>query len=238
MRAVVKIQCSSADRKGRYTGSGFVLPGGRTVATAAHLMTDTSGDPCQVIFPRDRAPSIYLWATPENLDVIKKRYDEQGIDVAFLALKPTSEYPDAAVVFSDAYPSVPYPVCREPDILGDRMLHYGYPGNYADHSYLAREEGQAVEYADIAGIEQKLSQDQSRVYKSPVFSYTMDQSMTHPYLVSRLPSFYGASGGLVLDATRRCIAGVGHGGTIGGGAGENYSVSFMLGWEGAPGITP
>ena len=235
-RAVVKIECPSADRKGIYIGSGFTMPRG-VVVTAAHLLTDVASTTCKVIFPHDRAPAHYLSGTPENLETVKKRYEEQGIDLAFLFLPALTSYAEGRAVFPAGYPVVSYPVCARP-LLGDKLLHYGYPGNFYNNSYLAKNEGQAVSYADIAGIRQQLSEDQTYSFKTPVFSYTMDRSKKHPYLVSRVPTFYGDSGGLIFDATRQCIAGVGHGGTIGGAAGENFSILMILGWEGVRDILP
>lgn len=237
LRAVVKIECPSEDRKGIYIGSGFVMPRG-VVVTAAHLLTDTGGDTCKVIFPNERAPTHYLFGTPESREGVKKRYNEQGIDVAFLFLPALAEYPEGRAVFPGGYPAVSYPVCTRTRAIGDTVFHYGYPSNFSGNSYLARNDGEAVAYADIGGVKQQLSEDQRFIYKAPVFLYTVDQSVPHPYLVSRVPSFYGDSGGLAFDATRQCILGVGHGGTIGGGAGENFSLLMMLGWEGVRDILP
>lgn len=236
-RAVVKIECPSEDQKGVYVGSGFVMPRG-VVVTAAHLLTDMGGDTCKVIFPHNRGPAHYLFGTPEDREAIKKRHDGQGIDLAFLFLPALASYPEGKAVFPDGYPIVSYPVCARPNLIGDRLLHFGYPGNFHNNSYLARSEGEALAYGDITGVSSQLSEDQSSISQVPVLSYTTDQSALHPYLVSRAPSFYGDSGGLAFDATKQCILGVGHGGTMGGAAGENYSVLMMLGWEGVRDILP
>lgn len=236
-RAVVKIECPSEDRKGKYVGAGFVMPHG-VIVTAAHLIKDSGSDTCQVIFPRDRAPSIYLFGKTEDRGVVRRRHDEQGIDVAFIFMPPLAEYAEARAVFPDAYPSIPYPVCVDPTLLGDVILHFGYPSNFQNNSYLDASEGKAAAYADINGITEELSEDQTYSFKSPVFGYTTDQSRMHPYLVSRSPSFYGDSGGLGFDATRQCIVGPDRGGTIGGAAGDNFSLFMVLGWEGARAILP
>lgn|GEM_PF-1974947 len=236
-RAVVKMECPSEDRRGKYVGSGFVMPHG-LVVTAAHLIKDIGGDACQVIFPRERAPSIYLVGKTEDRETVRQRHDEQGIDIAFVFLPLLSTYPEARAVFPDAYPSVPYPVCGDPALMGDTILHFGYPASFQNHSYLDEGTGIAAAYADIRGITQELSEDQTYLFKTPVFGYTTDQAQFHPYLVARSASFYGSSGGLGLDATRRCIVGPDRGGTIGGGAGENFSLFAVMGWEGARAIMP
>ncbi len=235
--AVVKIECPSEDRKGKYVGAGFAMPHG-VIMTAAHLIKDSGSDVCQVIFPRDRAPSVYLSGRTEDRNQVRKRHDEQGIDVAFVFMPLLAGYPEAHAVFPDAYPFIPYPICTSPTLLGDTILHFGYPSSFQNNSYLDASEGKAAAYADINGITEELSEDQTYTFKSPVFGYTRDQSQMHPYLISRSPSFYGDSGGLGFDATRQCIVGPDRGGTIGGGAGENFSVFMVLGWEGARAILP
>ena len=123
-------------------------------------------------------------------------------------------------------------------MLKDKLLHFGYPSNFLNQSYLSKLEGEAVVYADIQGIKEQLSEDQTFTFKTPVFGYTSDQSRIHPYMISRVPSFYGDSGGLAFNATQQCILGPHRGGTIGGGAGENFSVFPLLGWPDARRILP
>lgn len=234
--AVVKIECPSEDRKGKYVGSGFVLPGnGNSIITAAHLLMVSGSDACTVIFPnKDRAPSHWLQGSiSEDRAAVRKRHDEEGIDVATIVLPTLSEYPEARAVFPDAYPSIPYPVCEDPDMIGDTLMHFGYPSNFLNQSYLSVSDGAAIAYADIKGIETLLNQDQTDSYKSPIFSYVTDRYNLHPYMVSRVPSFYGDSGGLAFNATKQCILGPQRGGTIGGGAGENISIFPLLGWPAA-----
>ncbi len=235
--AVVKIECPSEDRKGRYVASGFAMPHG-VIVTAAHFIKDSGSDTCTVIFPRDRAPSIYLLGKTEDREQVRRRHDEQGIDVAFIFMPLLAAYPEARAVFPDAYPFIPYPICSSTALLGDAILHFGYPSSFQNNSYLDKSEGVAAAYADINGITQELSEDQSYLFKSPVFGYTSDQSQLHPYLIARSASFYGDSGGLGFDATRQCIVGPDRGGTIGGAAGENFSIFMVLGWDGARKILP
>ncbi|MFY9462857.1 MAG: hypothetical protein WAP52_01585 [Candidatus Sungiibacteriota bacterium] len=235
--AVVKIECPSEDRKGKYVASGFAMPQG-VIVTAAHFIKDSGSDTCQVIFPRDRAPSIFLVGKTEDRAVVRKRHDEQGIDVAFIFMPLLASYPEARGVFPDAYPFIPYPVCADPVLLSDRILHYGYPSSFQNNSYLDRNAGTAVAYADINGITEELSEDQTYLFKTPIFGYTSDQSQLHPYLITRSASFYGDSGGLGFNATRQCIIGPDRGGTIGGAAGENFSVFMVLGWDGVRNILP
>ena len=238
LSAVVKVECPSEDRRGKYVGSGFVLPRG-IVVTAAHVIKDSGSDDCQVIFPnKDRAPSHYLRGVTENREAVKRRHDEEGIDVAVIFLPALSAYPEGAAVFPNGYPSVPYPICEEARMLKDKLLHFGYPSNFLNQSYLSKLEGEAVVYADIQGIKEQLSEDQTFTFKTPVFGYTSDQSRIHPYMISRVPSFYGDSGGLAFNATQQCILGPHRGGTIGGGAGENFSVFPLLGWPDARRILP
>lgn len=238
LAAVVKIECPSEDRRGKYVGSGFVLPKG-IVITAAHVIKDAGSNTCQVIFPnKDRAPSHYLSGVTEDLAEVKRRHDEEGIDVAVIFLPALSAYPEGAAVFQDGYPYIPYPICDQPRMLKDKLLHFGYPSNFVNQSYLSKLDGEAVAYADIQGIKEQLSEDQTFTFKTPVFGYTGDQSQLHPYMVSRVPSFYGDSGGLAFNATKQCILGPHRGGTIGGAAGENFSVFPLLGWQGATRILP
>ena len=237
LRAVVKIECPSRDMRGKYVGSGFVMPRG-VVATAAHLIEDSGSDTCRVIFPKDRAPAYYLFGATENREAVKKRHDEQGIDIAFIFLPALAGYPDARAIFPDAYPFIPYPPCSDPAILGDTTLHFGYPASFQDQSYLAEKQGTLVSYADIGSIREALSEDQTYGYKTPEFLYTQGQSQFHPYAVSRVSTFYGDSGGLAFDATRQCILGPSRGGTSGGGVGENFTLFALLSWPGAPAITP
>jgi len=233
LEAVVKVECPSEDRRGKYVGSGFILPKG-IVVTAGHIIKDSGGDECQVIFPNeDRAPSHYLRGVIEDREEVERRHDEEGIDAAVIFLPALSAYPEGATVFPEGYPFIPYPICGEPRMLKDRLLHFGYPSNYLNQSYLSKSDGQAVAYADIQGIEEQLSEDQTFIFKTPIFGYTGDQSSLHAYMVSRVPSFYGDSGGLAFNADKQCILGPHRGGTIGGGAGENFSVFPVLGWEGA-----
>ena len=127
---------------------------------------------------------------------------------------------------------------RNPKMLSDKLLHFGYPSNYADQNYLSRLEGEAVVYADITGIKEQLSEDQTYVFKTPIFSFTGDEFNKHPYMVSRVASFYGDSGGLAFNADKQCVIGPHRGGTIGKSAGENYSVFMNLGWQGVRALLP
>lgn len=236
MSAVVKIQCPTEDGLGKYIGSGFAVDNGKVV-TAAHVVKDSGSVTCDIIFQKDRRPVHYLHGALENLQTIIKRHDEEGIDVAVLTLPSLGEYPEARAIFSE-YPKIPYPVCTNPQMVGDNLLHFGYPSNYVDQNYLSRLEGEAVVYADIKGIKEQLSEDGTFVFKTPIFGFTYDESGMHPYMVSRVASFYGDSGGLAFNATRQCILGPHRGGTIGKSAGENYSVFMNLGWSRAGVLLP
>lgn len=243
--AVVKIECPSEDRRGKYVGSGFVLPAradaaGFTVVSAAHLLMVSGSDTCTIIFPnKNRAPAHWLMGTiSEDRAAIRRRHDEEGIDVASLTLPPLSEYPEARAIFPDAYPSIPYPVCEDPDMIGDALMHFGYPSNFLNQSYLSEANGKAIAYADITGMETLFNHDQTETYRSPIFSYLTDKNRLHPYMASRVASFYGDSGGLAFNATKQCILGPQRGGTIGGGAGENISIFPLLGWQDARAILP
>ena len=242
--AVVKIECPSEDRKGKYVGSGFVLPSPpdtqTSLVTAAHLLMVSGSETCTVIFPnKDRAPSHWLTGTiREDRTAIRKRHDEEGIDIALITLAPITEYPEAKAVFPGGYPSISYPICIDPDMIGDILIHFGYPSNFLNQSYLSKADGKAIAYADIKGIEILLSQDQTSSYKSPIFSYVTDKYNFHPYMASRVATFYGDSGGLAFNATKQCMLGPQRGGTIGGGAGENISIFPLLGWPGAKELLP
>ncbi len=242
--AVVKIQCPMADGLGKYIGSGFAI-GGRTIITAAHVIKDSASDTCEVIFPRERKPIHYLKGTIVNLKETIRRHDEEGIDIGILILPELSSYPEARAIFSNpsgtggaSYPSISYPICNSPRVLGDKLLHFGYPSNYVDQTYLSELPGEAVVHAEIKSIENRLSLDGTYSYKSPIFDFTYDESKMHPYMVSRVASFYGDSGGLAFNADKQCIIGPHRGGTIGKAAGENYSVFMNLGWEKARPLLP
>ncbi|QQG45403.1 MAG: trypsin-like peptidase domain-containing protein [Candidatus Sungiibacteriota bacterium] len=229
LRSVVKIECPSSDGLGKYVGSGFMLKGG-IVVTAAHVVKDSASENCSVIFPRERKPIHYLHATIENLQEVIRRHDEEGIDVAILRMPQLESFPEARAIFQE-YPQVPYPLCTNPKMLGDKLLHFGYPSNYVDQNYLSKLEGEAVVHADIKGMKTQLSQDQTYTYRSPIFQYTNSETEVHPYMVSRVASFYGDSGGLAFNATKKCIVGPHRGGTIGRSSGENFSIFMNLGWN-------
>ncbi len=231
LRAVVKIECPTADGLGKYIGSGFVAGEG-VIITAAHVVKDSLREECAVIFPRERRPIHYLKGTIDDMTEVKKRHDEQGIDVAVLRLPPIELYDDARSIFPKGYPRVPYPICVNPTMLGDTLLHFGYPSNFVDQNYLMESKGEAVLYADINGIKDQISSEGGSTYKTPIFGYTNNESVMHPYMVSRVPTFYGDSGGLAFNATKQCMLGPHRGGTMGGGEGENYSVFPLLGVEG------
>lgn len=229
LKAVVKIQCPASDGLGKYVGSGFILKGG-IVATAAHVIKDSASNECEVIFSHERRPIYYLRGKIENLKEVIRRHDIEGADFAILKLLDINFYPEAKAIFQE-YPYISYPVCENPAMLGDELLHFGYPSNYADQNYLSEQKGGAVVYADIGGIKEALSEDQTFTYKTPIFSSSYDQSRMHPYMVSRVASFYGDSGGLAFNETKQCILGPHRGGTIGKTTGENYSVFMLMGWD-------
>lgn len=239
LRAVVKIECPSKDGKGRYIGSGFAVSNG-IIVTAAHLIQNSGSEECRVIFPHKRVPSHYLTGRTEDRAAVRIRHDEEGIDVATLTLPPLTEYPEAQAIFPDAYPSIPYPVCEDPDMIGNALMHFGYPSNFLNQSYLSKSDGEAIAYADIQGIETRFTRDQTAAYQSPIFSYSAaaEKHRLHPYMISRVPTFYGDSGGLAFNATKQCILGPHRGGTIGGGAGENISIFPLLGWPPAKALLP
>lgn len=230
LKAIVKIQCSTEDGLGKYIGSGFAIKDDRVI-TAAHVVKDSGSKICEVIFPSERRPVHYFRGTIVDFYEVKQRHDIEGIDVAILKLPPLESYPEGKAIFQK-YPAVPYSICENPRMLEDRLLHFGYPSNYLDQSYLSRLEGKALVYADIKGIREQLSEDTTFVFKTPVFGYTYDDSKEHPYMVSQVASFYGDSGGLAFNADKQCIIGPHRGGTIGKASGENYSIFMNIGWEG------
>lgn len=235
-RAVVKIQCFAADGIGRSIGSGFVLKDG-LVVTVAHLLMDSGAKSCDVIFPKDRFPIHYLKGEiTEDFSVIRKRFEEDGIDIGFLRIPVIAEYADARMIFGDSYPSIPYPVCTDSSIIGDTVYHYGYPSNFKDLNYLSRMEGVIISYADIQGASTQTPADGGASYRVPDFSFTDDESGFHPYAVSQVGIFYGSSGGLAFNASRACILGVNHG--FGKGSTATYSIFLSIGWKGAGALIP
>lgn len=229
LKSVVKIECPAND--GKYIGTGFAVKGD-VIITAAHVIADSASETCTVIFPDKRRPIHYLKGTIVDLEVTKKRLNEQGIDFAILKLPSLYSYPEAKAIYGENYPYIPYPSCSDTKMLDDKLLHFGYPSNYVDQNYLSEFNGEVIAMADIKGIKDQLSQDQTYTFKSPLLGFTYDESLHHPYMVSRVASFYGDSGGLAFNATKQCILGPHRGGTIGKGVGENYSVFMNIGWEG------
>lgn len=228
LRSVVKIECPAADGLGKYTGSGFAPKPG-IVVTAGHVVAQAGSEECLIIFPLDRRPVRYLKGTIQNLPEVKKLHDERGIDIATLTLPPLESYPEARAIFQ-AYPAIPYEICKSSAVIGDSTLHFGYPSNYVDQSYLSELLGEVVLHADIKGVREQLSGDSTSVFKTPILEYTYDETSSHPYTVSQVASFYGDSGGLAFDKTKQCIIGVHRGGTIGKGSGENYTLIMNIGW--------
>lgn len=228
-KSIVKIQCPADDGLSKYIGSGFILGGG-IVATAAHVIKDSASNECEIIFPYERRPIHYLRGKIENLKEIRRRHDEEGIDFAVLKLPDIDSYPEAKAIFPE-YPYINYQICENPKMLGDKFLHFGYPSNYVDQNYLSEQKGSAVVYADINGIKEALSEDQTFTYKTPIFFSSRDQSRLHPYMISQVASFYGDSGGLAFNETKQCILGPHRGGTVGKASGENYSVFILMGWD-------
>ena len=194
LKTVVKIQCLASDGLSKYVGSGFVLKNG-IVATAAHVIKDSASNICDIIFPHDRRPIYYLKGAIDNLKEVIRRHDEEGIDFAVLKLPDINSYPEAKAIFSD-YPYIPYPVCENPKMLGDKLLHFGYPSNYVDQNYLSELRGESIVYMDIKGIKDALSEDQTFAYRTPIFSSTNNETKLHPYMISRVASFLGDYGGL------------------------------------------
>ena len=236
LKAIVKIECPASGGLGEYIGSGFSVSG-NLIITAAHVVKDSGSDTCEVIFPRERRPIHYLKGAIADFKDIGKRHDEEGIDVAVLRLPPIDTYPEAKAIF-ESYPVIPYPICSIPRMFGDKLFHYGYPANYKDQNYLSRQEGEMVLNASIGGVKEQLSQDQTYTFKNPIFVFTYDFEKMYPYMVSRVPSFYGDSGGLAFNADKQCILGPHRGGTIGKTGGKNYSIFVNLGWEGATDLLP
>jgi hypothetical protein len=229
LKSVVKIECPADG--GKYIGSGFAVKGD-VIITAAHVIADSVNEICTVIFPNNRRPLHYLKGAIVDLESTKKRLNEEGIDFALLKLPSLDSYPDAKAIYGDSYPYIPYPSCSDPKMLDDKLLHFGYPSNFVDQNYLSKLEGEAIALADIKGMKDQLSADQTFSFKSPILGFTYDESVYHPYMVSRVASFYGDSGGLAFNATKQCILGPHRGGTIGKGAGENFSIFMNIGWEG------
>ncbi|MDP3710692.1 MAG: trypsin-like peptidase domain-containing protein [bacterium] len=229
LKSVVKIECPADG--GKYIGSGFAVKGD-VIITAAHVVADSASEICTIIFPDKRRPIHYLKGTIVDLESTKKRLNEDGIDFALLKLPSLDSYPDAKAIYGESYPYIPYPSCSDPKMLDDKLLHFGYPSNFVDQNYLSELNGESIAFADINGIKDQLSQDQTFTFKSPILEFSYDEFKHHPYMVSRVASFYGDSGGLAFNATKQCILGPHRGGTIGRGAGENFSIFMNIGWEG------
>lgn len=231
LQAIVRVECLNVAGTGKYVGSGFVISNNRVI-TAAHVVMNASGEECNVVFPRDRRPIVYVKAHVEQKSTLRDKHDKEGIDVAVLSLPLITNTPSVGEALGSAYPAIQYPICRDPNILGDVLYHYGYPSNFAGNNYLQFVKGSAAIYADVKGITEQLSQDQAYTFKTPLFDLQYDAARFHTYLVSRVGTFYGDSGGLTLDASKRCIVGPSRGSTIGASSGENYTILSVLGATG------
>ena len=227
--AIVKIECPTSSGVGAYTGTGFVVPPAMVI-TAAHIVINVATTTCRIIFPQGRTPTYHVTGTIEQVDETRRRHDEEGLDIALLRLPPEEERTPESL-FSNGYPEIPYPLCGKSSKVGDRLRHFGYPTNFAGQNYLLDAEGELILGANITGMTTQLSEDQRTSFRTPLLSFKEDAGITHPYLVSHSNTFYGDSGGLVFNETRRCVLGIQRASTLGRKGNDNFALFFQLGWE-------
>lgn len=217
--AVVRLRC------GRSFGSGFVIKSPQEkkyVLTAAHVVIDqidSDQSNCDIIFPtKDSNFGYYREAHYRKGKILlpeetEKNYKEKGHDIAALAISPLEDPSEDARVFPGGYPSLAFPFCPT-DTLKDKIILWGYSVNVGTSAtaggIISRFDGELIQYGDIVGIERKPSQSFISGYEYlPLLEYNLDESREHPaaVIVSK-NNFSGASGGLVLDINKLCIAGV------------------------------
>lgn len=227
--AVVRLRC------GRSFGSGFVVKSPQNksyVLTAAHVVIDqidSDQSNCDIIFPmKDHNFGYYREAHYRKGKILlpeetEKNYKEKGQDIAALAILPLEDSSEDARVFPGGYPTLAFPFCPT-DTLKDKIILWGYSVNVGTSAtaggLISRFDGELIQYGDIVGIERKQSSSFISGYEYlPLLEYNLDESREHSFavIVSK-NNFSGASGGLVLDINKSCIAGVNIATAVGGDA--------------------
>ena len=213
--AVVRVRCGST------FGSGFVIKRGEKyyVFTAAHVVIDrveANVEYCDAIFPYKDANGNYREAhyrIAKILDPkgVEKNFKEIGHDIAVLEIIPIPS--EDAERFPNGYPVIEYGFCPS-DTLGDNIYLFGYAANLGTAqtpgAFLSKFIGNIIQYGDVSGTNQKSSSEfTSGFVYTPKIESSLDMARQHPVVIILSDNnFSGASGGLVFDSDKQCVAGV------------------------------
>lgn len=218
MSAVVRVRC------GKSYGSGFVIEKNevRYALTAAHVAIDQievfKNYQCDVIFPRKDENGNYKEAhyrigkilLPEET---AQNYKEKGIDLAILEIQSLADQAEDTARFPGGYPYISQQFCPT-NTLGDSVNLWGYAANLGTAitpgAFLSKFQGEIVQYEDVVGVIRKPSLEFfNGIVYLPKIEHSLDQGVFHHLTVIVSDNnFSGASGGLVLDTVKGCIAGV------------------------------
>ncbi|GEM_PF-3609684 len=214
--AVVRIRCGST------FGSGYVLDfnGKKYALTAAHVVINRVESKiynCDVIFPRkdengNYKETYYLSSKILLPETTEKNYKENGIDLAVLEIIPLENRAEESAIFPNGYPFINYPFCP-PDTRGNRIILLGYSANLGTAitpgAFQSKFVGSVIQYADVIGSIKKPSKEfASGFVYVPNFTDTIDESVQrHLTVILSDNNFSGASGGLVFNLDKNCIAG-------------------------------
>ena len=213
--AVVRVRCGST------FGSGFVIKRGEKyyVFTAAHVVIDrveANVEYCDAIFPYKDANGNYREAHYRSAKIldpegVEKNFKEIGHDIAVLEIIPIPS--EDAERFPNGYPVIGYDFCPS-DTLGDNIYLFGYAANLGTAqtpgAFLSKFIGNIIQYGDVSGTNQKSSSEfiSGFVY-TPKIESSLDMARQHPVVIIVSDNnFFGASGGLVFDFDKQCVAGV------------------------------
>lgn len=218
--AVARIRC------GFTFGSGFIIKrdGKYYAITVAHVVInqiESKNYTCDVIFPRkdengNFKETYYRKGIILSPAEIEKNYKEQAIDLAVLKVLPLEDKQEDLRIFPTGYPHVNYPFCPS-DTLGDNIILLGYAANLGTTitpgAFLSKFTGEVVQYSDVTGVKLQPSVDfLSGFVYLPVQEPSFDTNTPHQITIFVSDNnFSGASGGLVFDTSKNCIAGVNFG---------------------------
>lgn len=218
--AVARIRC------GFTFGSGFIIKrdGKYYAITVAHVVInqiESKNYTCDVILPRkdengNFKETYYRKGTILSPAEIEKNYKEQAIDLAVLKVLPLEDRQEDLRIFPTGYPYVNYSFCPA-DTLGDNIILLGYAANLGTTitpgAFLSKFTGEIVQYSDVTGVKARPSTDFiSGLVYLPVQEPSFDTNISHQITIFVSDNnFSGASGGLVFNTSKNCIAGVNFG---------------------------
>lgn len=210
MNAVVRVKCPYKGQDGKYYyGSGFVLSGSKVI-TAAHVLSKSSSDFCEVIFPVNKKAIFSVSARIRDFAALKDR--EVSTDWAIMDLPPLPEdKKDISDFFKNEYPRVNFPVCSFETRLGDKVAVYGY---LKADDYLSKIVGTLYAYSRAADVDELPTDDAPNPYLIMMAEEITPQTYKfdeYIYLISKIERdtpITGASGGLLFDETHQCVLGL------------------------------